>query len=137
MRIVLGCASLICTEPGIFVGVKCAKGRGITLPGGKWEPGETYKETAARELLEETGLVAKNQLLLHNGGFMMGEEFHYCYCFATSLTDESTEALFSREAKGDQGQPFLTTWKELLQSDFKAYYSVLRELWGANYGKGR
>ncbi len=135
MQVVLGCSSLICAESGLFVGVKCSKGRGITLPGGKWEPGETYKEAAARELLEETGLVAKSQSLLYHGGFMMGEEFHYCYCFETGLTNESVDALFLGTAKGDQGQPLLATWEELLQSDFKAYYSILQELWKGKYGR--
>jgi 8-oxo-dGTP pyrophosphatase MutT (NUDIX family) len=31
--------------------------RGWVSPGGKFEPGETSREAAGRELLEETGLV--------------------------------------------------------------------------------
>ncbi len=46
------------------------------IPGGAMELGETIEETAARELLEETGLCAKNYKLLT---VLSGEEFFFIY----------------------------------------------------------
>ncbi|MCP8970831.1 NUDIX hydrolase [Ectobacillus ponti] len=46
------------------------------VPGGAMEPGETIEETAARELLEETGLSSRNLRFL---GVLSGKEFYYRY----------------------------------------------------------
>ena len=46
------------------------------LAGGALEPGETLEEAAKRELLEETGLVAKTVTLFN---VFSGEEFYYQY----------------------------------------------------------
>ncbi|WP_042142050.1 NUDIX hydrolase [Paucisalibacillus sp. EB02] len=46
------------------------------LPGGSMEPGESLQEVAERELLEETGLIAKSLNLLN---VYSGEEFYYKY----------------------------------------------------------
>lgn len=45
-------------------------------PGGYLEPGETPEESAKRELLEETGLIAHT---LHLFGVFAGEPRHFCY----------------------------------------------------------
>ncbi|WP_409288473.1 NUDIX hydrolase [Peribacillus sp. SCS-37] len=46
------------------------------LAGGSMEPGESFEETAARELYEETGLVAKELRLL---SLFSGKDFYYKY----------------------------------------------------------
>ncbi|MFD3447931.1 NUDIX hydrolase [Microbacteriaceae bacterium 4G12] len=46
------------------------------VPGGAMEPGETIDETAARELLEETGLEGESLRFL---GVMSGKELYYKY----------------------------------------------------------
>ena len=47
-----------------------------SLPGGSTEMGETVEEAAKRELLEETGLVAKGAELI---GIFSGKEYFYTY----------------------------------------------------------
>ena len=46
------------------------------LPGGSMEPGETLEQVAARELFEETGLVASHFSLLE---LFSGKEMYYQY----------------------------------------------------------
>ncbi|WLR48357.1 NUDIX hydrolase [Halobacillus litoralis] len=85
------------------------------LPGGAMEPGETLEQTAARELEEDTGLVAEDVQLVAT---FSGEDFFYRYpygdevfnviaCFVASevrgelrADDEETLELryFSRES---------------------------------------
>jgi 8-oxo-dGTP pyrophosphatase MutT (NUDIX family) len=56
----IGCIAVVPYYSSEYIGLKCAKGRGIIFPGGKWEPSETFKETALRELKEETELQVRN-----------------------------------------------------------------------------
>ena len=44
------------------------------IPGGAMEPGESFEETARRELLEETGLHLKNLKFLD---VLAGEEYYF------------------------------------------------------------
>ncbi|WP_409298531.1 NUDIX hydrolase [Peribacillus sp. SCS-26] len=46
------------------------------LAGGSMEPGESFEETATRELYEETGLIAKELRLL---SLFSGKDFYYKY----------------------------------------------------------
>ena len=52
----IGCVGLMITDMGI-IALKCAKGRGIILPGGKPETGEGLQDACLREYKEETGIV--------------------------------------------------------------------------------
>lgn len=49
---------------------------GWGLPGGLMDPGESFEDTARREVLEETGLVVGELSLL---GLFSGPEFYYRY----------------------------------------------------------
>lgn len=101
--------------------MQCAKGRGLTLPGGKHEPPETYKEAAARELEEETGLIAINQEFLYQGpNFTDG---YTVMCFLTEVKDMNFRDT-------DEGKPLITTWDRLIsESEFKSYYEVLHDVY--------
>lgn len=110
---IIGCVSVV-RHYNKIVAIKCAKGRGIILPGGKWHKGETFQEAAKRELFEETGLVATKQKLIFGG---MAPDLIYCYTFRTQI-----ERLDTKDSK--EGQVVLATWSELFQSEFGPYYRL-------------
>lgn len=111
-----GCVSLVSIGDTI-IGLQCSKGRGIILPGGKWEVGETFKQTASRELFEETGLVALRQELVFSAPCENG---YYIFSFVTVV--EKFEAGFeSRE-----GLTVFTNWATLIANEtFGGYYELL------------
>lgn len=59
----VGVAVVVEKDGKILVGRDGRKG-GYALPGGHWETGETLKEAAAREVLEESGVSIVNLRLL-------------------------------------------------------------------------
>lgn len=114
MVVLLACVSLI--ERGDkLVAIKSTKGHGITLPGGKWDFGETFEEAAARELKEETGLIACHQSFLFASFDDLGA---YVYTFHTDVVSFDT-------TDSKEGEVVMATWDDLLKSRFKAYYSLL------------
>lgn len=101
-----------------FVGIECCKGRGIILPGGKWEPGETFKQAAKRELYEEADLVATKMELVFSG---IADDGWYVYTFLTEVQTLSVGF------ESGEGFSLLVNRAELLKSCYGAYYELLFE----------
>jgi 8-oxo-dGTP pyrophosphatase MutT (NUDIX family) len=105
------------------------------IPEGGGHPGESYLETAKRELWEETGLRAKN--------------WHYLDCTYTSnsFTDETAhlfvaENLLKGKAKPDHTEelqiveiPFLAAYQKVLAYEIKDAMSIIGILRGYQYLK--
>lgn len=83
------------------------------LPGGALEPGETLEETARRELLEETGLLAESLSLL---GVFSGPEYFYIY----PNGDQVYPVIVLYHASGITGELQMTDGESLEL----AYYSL-------------
>lgn len=116
----IGAVAIVMHE-GLVACIQCSKGRGFILPGGKWEPGESFAEAAKRELFEETGIIAKKMKLVFHG---MSEEGYYTYAF------EVTEADTSGVRDSSEGEVHWMPWETLEASTFGSYYKVLREVTG-------
>lgn len=93
------------------------EGKGIILPGGNHEQGETFHETAIRELKEETGLDGMNPKYIFGAPDGAG---YYCMTFRTDVRD-----LKSMLKETPEGNPCVTTWNKLLDSVFASYYQLL------------
>lgn len=114
----IGCIAIV-PYKNAFVGIRCSKGRGIILPGGKHEPGETFQETAIRELLEETGLVAQHAT--YRFGAPDGFGF-YVMAFVCPVYN------FDNWVDTKEGRRTVATWDLLLESQYKSYYEMLRDV---------
>jgi ADP-ribose pyrophosphatase YjhB (NUDIX family) len=123
MSIPIGCVALV--EQGNsdwYVGIQCKKGRGIILPGGKYDSNidQTYHHTACRELREETGLVAEAKDLEY---VWHGPDGFDHITFAFIVHKYSGKAIETPE-----GCPVKACWNDLMQSKFGGWYAVLRDV---------
>lgn len=111
----IGCCSVVFNNQSQVLAIDCNKGRGIILPGGKWEPPETFKQCAARELEEETGLIAIHQELIFSGFNVDG---WFSYVFRTRVRDFDFKIT-------PEGSPLWVPFDRLFDSSFKGFYELL------------
>ena len=114
----LGCAIVVRTSSGLPVALHCSKGRGQILPGGKLEKNETYKQCAARELFEETGMVAKDLTAICSG---LNTDLWYCHVYFATV-----EKIITGH-RTREGITRLATWNELFESEFGGFYEWVHD----------
>lgn len=121
----IGCIAMI-RRGNKMLGIQCNKGRGYILPGGKHEQGETFTETALRELREETGIWAKNPQLI----FQAPDGFGY---WVMTFLVEAEDLNPSGTA---EMMPEMVTWGQLQSSKYQAYYELLEQAWESSKKAG-
>jgi 8-oxo-dGTP pyrophosphatase MutT (NUDIX family) len=115
----IGCIALVPWEGGGFVGINCAKGRGLILPGGKYDVADgTYEATASRELHEETGVFCRPEGMKY---LFQGPSITDDYWVIAFLGDMGVGPLMESQ----EGKPQRVIKAQLMTSRFKAYYSLL------------
>jgi len=104
-----------------YIGIKCAKGRGHIMPGGKYDPSQdrTYHDCARREIWEETGITCNKMKYVWHA-----PDFGDYTTFAFLVTEYS--GTVKQETK--EGQVCAIPVEILMQSSFAAYYKILFEI---------
>jgi 8-oxo-dGTP diphosphatase len=98
-RPILG-ASVVVFNRGRALLIKRGKspGKGLwSLPGGRVEFGETTKAAAAREVLEETGIIVQIEALVGNYEIMLPDNHFVVACFVART--EYAEVLAASDAE--------------------------------------
>jgi 8-oxo-dGTP pyrophosphatase MutT (NUDIX family) len=128
----IGCIVLAPVSDISFVAIECKKGRGIILPGGSLEAGETVKECAMREFREETGILVGHLhylMSMPNIDPASGELFNVV-AFSGVVSEIGVDRVWGT----DQGSGRVTTavWGALLEGGFKGYYQCLKDIYLRN-----
>lgn len=63
-RPLVGVATVVVKDGKILLGRDIRKGDVYAVPGGHWENGETLKECAKREVMEESGIICSEPTLI-------------------------------------------------------------------------
>lgn len=125
----IGCIAVIVAGADKLVGLECSKGRGLILPGGRWEveKDRTYHHAASREAKEEVGLdcPAANLKYLWHGP----DGFGYDTFSFLAYQPRPIEL----PASTPSGRPCFVTVNDLMQSKFAAYYAVLFDQFSLSY----
>lgn len=119
----IGCVAIVPHESGKgFHGIRCGKGRGIILPGGRYEKDVdlTYHHTACRELFEEMGLVTTPEDLEYLWHGPDGGDF---ITFAFLVKRYSGVPQETKE-----GIPVHADWNDLMVSHFAGWYACLKDV---------
>ena len=117
----IGCIAMMHYQGG-FLGLRCAKGRGLILPGGTYEPAKdtSYQATAVREAQEEVSVTPHDLRYVWSGPD--GGDY---ITFTFEANWYSGEPQCSNE-----GVPQVVGWADLFESSFGAYYRILAEVMG-------
>lgn len=125
----VGIGVFICKEGKFLMGKRMGShGEGTwTVPGGHLEYGESFADTAKREVLEETGLVINNvRFGAVTNDFFEEEGKHYVTVWMLSEYESGEATILEPDKFVEQGwfdfdslpTPLFLPWEQLLKSEF-------------------